>query len=178
MVSVSSNLFRLKGNAFWQGLANYVYRSDISLLHLLLCSLVDETEANFYWVIISIFKSIRIKRFFKNLNMLWSYIYILREDWILFNSDLIAVILDDSCYLLAMSPRCDPRCIQLSATSHCTMCCLLNRNSSGLLAPGDILKNPQKYVGKRHFFSKLTTRRKIEKNQFLWVSNSNLAEIS
>ena len=119
MVSVSSNLFRLKGNAFWQGLANYVYRSDISLLHLHLCSLVDETEANFYWVIISLFKSIQIKRFVKNLNMLWSYIYIFREDWILFNSDLIAVILDDSCYLLAMSPRCDPRCIQLSATSHC-----------------------------------------------------------
>ena len=52
----------------------------VPLLHLLLCSLVDETEANFYWVIISLFKSIQIKRFFKNLNMLWSYIYILRED--------------------------------------------------------------------------------------------------
>ena len=61
---------------------------------------------------------------------------------------------------------------------HCTVCCLSSRNSSGSLAPGDILKNPQKYVGKRHFFSKLTTRRKIEKNQFSWVSNSNLAEIS
>ena len=53
----------------------------------------------------------------------------------------------------------------VSELMQCTMCCLLNRNSSGLLAPGDILKNPQKYLGKRHFFSKLTTRRKNEKNQ-------------
>ena len=63
-------------------------------------------------------------------------------------------------------------CPNLKTPTHCTMCCLLNRNSSGLLAPGDILKNPQKYLGKRHFFSKLTTRRKNEKNQLPWISNS------
>ena len=45
---------------------------------------------------------------------------------------------------------------------HSTMRRLSSRNSSGLLVPGDILKNQQKYLIRRHFF-KLTTRRKIEK---------------
>ena len=52
------------------------------------------------------------------------------------------------------------------------MCRLLTRNSSGLLAPGDIFKNHQKYLIERYFFHKLTTRRTIEKIQFLWLSNS------
>ena len=55
------------------------------------------------------------------------------------------------------------------------MCTLSTRNSSGLLAPGDILKNPQKYVIERHFFFKLTTRRKIGKIQFPWVSHSRFS---
>ena len=57
----------------------------------------------------------------------------------------------------------------------CTMCCLLNRNSSGLLAPGGIFKNHPKKMIERHFFLKLTTRRKIEKIQFPWVPNSKFS---
>ena len=55
-----------------------------------------------------------------------------------------------------MSPCCSSNDVWILKPSwiyvHCTMCCLLNRNSSGLLAPGDILKNPPKYVGKTFFF--------------------------
>ena len=49
----------------------------------------------------------------------------------------------------------------------CTMRRLFTRNSSGLLAPGDIFKNHQKYLIDRYFFLKLTTRWKIEKIKFL-----------
>ena len=61
------------------------------------------------------------------------------------------------------------------AEEHCTMRTRESRNSSGLLAPGDIFKNHQKYLMKRHFFFKLTTRRKIEKIQFPSVSNSRFS---
>ena len=57
----------------------------------------------------------------------------------------------------------------------CTMRTLESRNSSGLIAPGYILKNHQKYLKERHFFFKLSTRRKIEKIQFPWVSYSKFS---
>ena len=63
---------------------------------------------------------------------------------------------------------------------HCTVCCLLNRNSSGLLAPGDILKNPQKYVGKIHFFLSQQPGGKLRKIHFcefqtlIWPKYPNL----
>ena len=58
---------------------------------------------------------------------------------------------------------------------HCTMHTLESRNSSGLIAPGHISKNHQRYSKERHFFFKLSTRRKIEKIQFPWVSYSKFS---
>ena len=58
---------------------------------------------------------------------------------------------------------------------HCTMRTLESRNSSGLIAPGHISKNHQRYSKERHFFFKLSTRRKIEKIQFPWVSYSKFS---
>ena len=52
---------------------------------------------------------------------------------------------------------------------------LESRNSSGLIAPGHISKNHQRYSKERHFFFKLSTRRKIEKIQFPWVSYSKFS---
>ena len=54
---------------------------------------------------------------------------------------------------------------------HCTMRTRESRNSSGLLAPGDVFKNHPKETIERLFFFKLTTRRKIDKFQFPWFSN-------
>ena len=61
------------------------------------------------------------------------------------------------------------------AFHHCTMRTLESRNSSGLIAPGHISKNHQRYSKERHFFFKLSTRRKIEKIQFPWVSYSKFS---
>ena len=61
------------------------------------------------------------------------------------------------------------------AIGHCTMRTLESRNSSGLIAPGHISKNHQRYSKERHFFFKLSTRRKIEKIQFPWVSYSKFS---
>ena len=63
----------------------------------------------------------------------------------------------------------------LGALAHCTMRTLESRNSSGLIAPGHISKNHQRYSKERHFFFKLSTRRKIEKIQFPWVSYSKFS---
>ena len=58
----------------------------------------------------------------------------------------------------AMSQSCEVTMLRSSQTGpmstqlQCTMRTLSSYNSSGLFAPGDILKNPQKYMGKRHFF--------------------------
>ena len=61
------------------------------------------------------------------------------------------------------------------ACPQCTMRTLESRNSSGLIAPGHISKNHQRYSKERHFFFKLSTRRKIEKIQFPWVSYSKFS---
>ena len=62
------------------------------------------------------------------------------------------------------------------ALDHCTVCRLSSRNSSGLLAPGDILKNQEKYFIKWHFYLAYNPEKNWE-NQFPRVSNSNLAKI-
>ena len=72
-----------------------------------------------------------------------------------------------------IQPSCSSE--RTPAHSQCTMRTLESRNSSGLIAPGHIPKNHQRYSKERHFFFKLSTRRKIEKIQFPWVSYSKFS---
>ena len=87
---------------------------------------------------------------------------------------------DQKIFLLHSSGFClySARLEMLTPTDcgpHCTMRTLESRNSSGLIAPGHISKNHQRYSKERHFFFKLSTRRKIEKIQFPWVSYSKFS---